>query len=158
RRSLMRFSERTLWAGALVLVAALALTSQEPQSMAMPTPSGTAVKHHDEPPPWYANAAGHMIFFAVLEGLYTDGVSNEIVDLIIPKGQYDDHFVYTCPLCHPAYEAFWLYRKRQHFYGLKASKDTFGGGISGKVVEQLHSPERAVRLGAIQGLIQGWVA
>src|SRR5262249_7797298 len=37
-------------------------------------------------------------------------------------------------------------------------KDTFGGGISGKVVEQLHSPERAVRLGAIQGLIQGWVA
>jgi hypothetical protein len=154
----MRFSERTLWAGALLLLAGLVFMSQEPQSMAMPGNSAL-VKYHDDSAAWYANPAGQMIFFAVLEGLYTDGVSNENVDLIIPKGRFGDHFVDCCPLCHPAYEAFRLYRQRSDFYGLKIAKNAFGPNTANaKAYEELHSGDRAVRLRAIEGLIQGWVA
>src|SRR6266496_3203022 len=73
--------------------------------------------------PWTQSRASQLVFFAVLEGLYRDGLSNETVDLIIPpgengKGRFEpEHFVYTCPLCHPAYEAFKLYRQREEFYG-----------------------------------------
>ena len=45
-----------------------------------------------------------MIFFAVLEGLYRDGASNEAVDAILrqdDKGGYI-HFVYGCPICTPS--------------------------------------------------------
>ena len=98
-----------------------------------------------------------LIFFAVLEGLYTDGVSNETVDLIIPNGSYDLHFVYGCPLCGPAYDAFKLYRKREPFYSLKMPTDTFGKGLDWEINRKLWSPDRNVRFEAIQGLIQKWV-
>jgi hypothetical protein len=77
------------------------------------------------PTSWPESRASQLLFFAVLEGLYRDGVSNDDVDLIIPptqsgKPRFDpEHFVYACPLCHPAFEAFSLYRKREAFYGLR---------------------------------------
>src|SRR5215475_5620678 len=79
---------------------------------------------------WAQSQASQLVFFAVLEGLYRDGVTNTDVDLIIPSGddgksKFDlEHFVYACPLCHPAYEAFRLYRHRDMFYGFKAPIDT----------------------------------
>src|SRR5215467_14071305 len=58
---------------------------------------------------WVNSRASQLVFFAVLEGLYRDGVSNDIVDLIVPpnkdgQSRFDsEHFVYACPLCHPAF-------------------------------------------------------
>src|SRR5437660_7208174 len=80
---------------------------------------------------WVQSRASQLVFFAVLEGPYRDGVSNEVVDSIIPgKGRFDpEHFVYACPICHPAFEAFRLYRQREDFYGLKAPVNTFGPGL-----------------------------
>src|SRR5262249_16337782 len=99
-----------------------------------------------------------LIFFAVLEGLYTDGVSNETVDLIIPNGSYDQHFVYGCPLCGLGYDGIKLYRRRERFYSLKGEMDTFGKGLDWEINRKLWSPDRNVRFEAIQGLIQKWVA
>ncbi len=112
---------------------------------------------------WIENTASQTVFFAVLEGLYTDGVTNEVVDCILspdPKSgepRYNEHFVYACPLCHPAYEAFRLYRARPTFYGLKGEPDTFPGRFPAEVVMKLHSDRIEDRLPAIQTLIEGWV-
>src|SRR4029077_3675969 len=84
---------------------------------------------------WPQSRGSQLVFFAVLEGLYRDGVANSDVDLIIPPGpngqpRFDpEHFVYACPLCHPAFEAFRLYRQRDDFFGLKAPVNTFGPGL-----------------------------
>jgi hypothetical protein len=113
---------------------------------------------------WPETRASQLVFFAVLEGLYRDGVGNDDVDQIIPPGTKGeptfnrDNFVYACPLCHPAFEAFRLYRQREPFYGLKARLDTFGPGLRGEISTQLHSPDAAQRREAIQGLVQRWVA
>jgi hypothetical protein len=154
----MRLTERTFWCAAVLLLAWIGLTGQRPSSAATPLEktAAAAIKFHD--PMWYETAAGQLVFYAVLEGLYTDGVSNEAVDLIIPKGDFNTHFVYCCPLCHPAYEAFRLYRKRDEFFGLKASVSSFGRGLPAKVMDQLRSADRGVRLQAIQELIQTWVS
>ena len=113
---------------------------------------------------WPESRASQLVFFAVLEGLYRDGVHNDDVDLIIPPGKdgrssFDlEHFVYACPLCHPAFEAFRLYREREPFYGLKARVDTFGPGLDEAARTQLRSPDAEQRRRAIQGLINRWVA
>ena len=97
-----------------------------------------------------------MVFFAVLEGLYRDGVSSETVDLILKK-DYNEHFVYCCPLCHPAYEAFVLYRGRPRFYGLKGDISNFGFGLDEKLEKKLRSENRSDRLEVIQTMIQQYV-
>ena len=111
---------------------------------------------------WPHSRASQIVFFGVLEGLYRDGVSNADVDLIIPPGNYGprfdlEHFVYACPLCHPAFEAFRLYRQRQAIYGLKAPVDTFGPGLEKSTSERLHSSNPNLRRQAIEGLINRWV-
>ena len=112
---------------------------------------------------WAQSQASQLVFFAVLEGLYRDGVTNTDVDLIIPPGEdgkskFDlEHFVYACPLCHPAYEAFRLYRHRDAFYGFKAQIDTLGTGLDETVKASLRSSDAAQRREAIEGLIRRWV-
>jgi hypothetical protein len=112
---------------------------------------------------WAQSQASQLVFFAVLKGLYRDGVGNDDVDLIIPpgesgKGTFDlEHFVYACPLCHPAYEAFRLYRHRDAFYGFKAQIDTLGTGLDETVKARLRSSDPAQRREAIEGLIRRWV-
>ena len=112
-------------------------------------------------PMWYQSRAGQLVFFAVLEGLYHDGVGNEVVDLIIARdknSQFDpEHFVYACPICHPAFEAFRLYRHRDPIYGLKAPVDTFGPGLDKAVIVRLRSPDPDERRKAIEELINRWV-
>jgi hypothetical protein len=111
-------------------------------------------------------AVNQMVFFAVLEGLYTDGVSNEVVDLILhidPKTKaprFNEHFVDHCPLCHPAFDAFVLYRSRPSFSLARKDgrNDTFGCGLGPGIVAQLKSAERADRRAAIQTLVTTWVS
>ena len=104
-----------------------------------------------------------MVFFAVLEGLYLDGASNEAVDAIIcpdPKtGQphFHEHFVDACPLCNPTFNALVVYRSRPSFYGYQKPIDTLGPGLKPELVKQLRSAKRAERLAAIQSLVETWV-
>ncbi|HWX21720.1 MAG TPA: hypothetical protein VN578_17585 [Candidatus Binatia bacterium] len=113
--------------------------------------------------PWTQSRASQLVFFAVLEGLYRDGVANSVVDLIIPPGEdgkpaFDrEHFVYACPLCHPAFDAFRLYRQREEFFGFKARVDTFGPGLDPALTVGLRSHDAGQRRQAIEGLINRWV-
>jgi hypothetical protein len=113
---------------------------------------------------WPETRASQLVFFAVLEGLYRDGVTNSDVDLIIPPGDGDkprfdsEVFVYACPLCHPAFEAFRLYRQRERIFGLKAAVDTFGRGLDESIRIRLRSPNTDERRQAIEGLISRWLS
>lgn len=113
---------------------------------------------------WTEARASQLIFFAVLEGLYRDGVTNSDVDLIIPPGKGDqptfdkEIFVYACPLCHPAFEAFKQYRHRELFFGMKAPKDTFGPGLEESVRTRLRSSNPEERRRAVEKLISRWVS
>jgi hypothetical protein len=102
-----------------------------------------------------------FIFFSVLEGLYEDGVPTEAVDQILARetesGPYL-HFVYACPICMPALDAFRTYRARPLFYANKAERDTFGPGLSGATLERLCSEDIGVRLQVIEELVSGWVS
>jgi hypothetical protein len=112
---------------------------------------------------WPQTRASQLVFFAVLEGLYRDGVTNSDVDLIIPPGdagksRFDKEiFVYACPLCHPAFEAMRLYRQRERIFGLKAAVDTFGAGLDEATRKQLRSPSAEERRQAVEWLISRWV-
>ena len=92
----------------------------------VPTPVPTAE--------WRNDPACQLIFFAVLEGLYRDGVPDTVVDLVVPpKSELDTNvkhcFVFRCPMCHAAYEAFVLYKNRQGFQGSGEKKSTFGKNV-----------------------------
>jgi len=103
---------------------------------------------------------GQHVFFAVLEGLYTDGVSNAAVDMILAKDPdtgYPQNFVWSCPICMPALDAFNLYRVRPRFAGLKIESDTFGDGLSQETLRDLASPFLDIRQAAIRGLVERWV-
>ena len=75
-----------------------------------------------------------MVFFAVLEGLYVDGVSNEAVDVLLRREDRGNgaeqymHFIYGCPICLPAQDALRVYRQRVPL-SYKGSPDTLGEGL-----------------------------
>ena len=103
-----------------------------------------------------------LVFFAVLEGLYRDGVSNESVDIILAREEVDEgerytHFIYGCPLCQPALNAFLVYRQRPAFYAWKGLADTFGPGLPDGERAGLGSPDMATRLEVLNVLIERWV-
>ena len=101
----------------------------------------------------------NMIFFAVLEGLYRDGVSNDAVDAIlrkIEKGYV--HFVYGCPICTPTLDALLVYRARAKFTPKKnLYGDTLGPGLTDATAKRLQSEDPKERLDAVHGLIAKWV-
>jgi hypothetical protein len=106
--------------------------------------------------------AHRFVFYAVLEGCYEDGLSNQDVSQILlhekGKGLYS-HFVYGCPLCTPTIHALEAYRNRpDHFYGLKTTNNTFGLGLTGEVKTELYSSKPEDRLAAINTLVQRWVS
>ena len=138
----MRFS-------ALLLLPALALP-------ALPLISGSAQEPARRP-----LAAEQELFFAVLEGLYRDGVDNEIVDRVLtidPKSGYPELFVYACPICMPSYDAFLVYRARAKFYGRKFDADTFGGGLDAATRARFLSSDRDTRWTALNQMVERYVA
>lgn len=115
------------------------------------------------PPHDYLDDPVHqLVFFAVLEGCYRDGVSNEAVDLILPKNpdtggvMMEYNFVYSCPLCMPVIEALRTYRVRTRFFD-KRARDTFGKGLSAEVMAKLAESDRKKRMPVLQALINSWV-
>lgn len=101
-----------------------------------------------------------LIFSAVLDGLYWDGVSNEVVDAICTMDEatgWPIHFVYSCPICMPALNACRTYRKRPEFFGQKSPRSTFGNGLSEELKARILSEDLDVRLRAIEELILRWI-
>lgn len=100
------------------------------------------------------------VFFAVLEGLYEDGVATTDVERILLQDEAKQlmHFVPGCPLCMPARDAFRVYRTRTLWTDYKNLPDgTFGPGLSEQTRSALHSDDFATRFQAIQKLIERWV-
>jgi hypothetical protein len=110
-----------------------------------------------------ADPVGHLVFFAVLEGCYRDGVTNRLVDQLLPENpdtggvRLEEHFVFACPVCMPAVEALRAYRSRPRFLSDKAGRDSFGKGLAGDLAARLAAPGRAQRLGALEELVSTWV-
>ena len=112
---------------------------------------------------WFSDETSQFVFFAVLKGLYRDGLSTETVELIVPRKDGDsrpsmENFIYTCPLCHPSFEAFRIYLCRKPFYGQKGSSvGTFGKGLPAATISALKSTDGKKKRGMIRQLISKWV-
>lgn len=101
-----------------------------------------------------------FVFYAVLEGCYEDGLSNSDVDQILLKSEKQTylHFIYACPLCMPAIQAFEAYRSRPaRFFGDKRGTSTFGEGLEPALMLKLHNTKVEDRLEAINALVQRWI-
>jgi hypothetical protein len=101
------------------------------------------------------------LFFAVFEGLYEDGLSNEDVDRILMPEQGTTqpmHFIYGCPICDPALDALRAYRARPKLHYKNLNNDSFGQGPDPAVSKALASDDFKTRFDAIQKLIQRWVS
>lgn len=118
---------------------------------------------------WLRDSGSQMVFHAVLEGLFNDGVSQEHAALMFPSEEkFSEHFVYSCPLCHPAVEALRIYKTHPHFEFDKpikwvdgrtpAYQDSFGKGLDAETIKRLESTDRSERTAVIQELIQRWVS
>ena len=102
-----------------------------------------------------------FIFYAVLEGLFADGVSNEVVDAVTEADEstgWPLYFIYACPVCMPCFDAFRVYRGRPEFFGRKLPTDTFGPGLPESVRAQILSEDREVRVAAIRDRIEIWIS
>jgi hypothetical protein len=99
------------------------------------------------------------IFFAVLEGLYRDGVDTETARMLASTDEKSSaplYFIQSCPLCMPAFNAMRVYAARPEFTGDKQQRSTFGPGLTAEIRAGLASPELPTRLDTFQGLIAAW--
>ena len=150
---------------ALVLLGAtLSWFPTQRQSVSANQLPATAAQQEKKPSvDWQDDPVCQMVFFAVLEGLYTDGVQSDVVDSLVPKttkaneSSLKANFVAQCPLCHPVYEALSLYQRRSAFMSSKGKRDTLGKGIDPELRKQLTSTDRMARLEALRVLVRTWV-
>jgi hypothetical protein len=111
---------------------------------------------------WQKDETCQFVFFAVLEGLYRDGIQNEIVDAIIgeqiakKEDKMKTHFVFRCELCHATYEAFRTYRNRPTFLDAKGAS-TFGKGADLKLLKELQSKDARTRIYSMGRLVRPWI-
>jgi hypothetical protein len=127
-----------------------------------PTPDGggAADSPQNAPATELSDPYHQGIFFAVLEGLYRDGVSSEVaraITAVDPQSLQPSSFVPGCPICMPALDAFLLYLERPPFRGKKLARDTFGAGLPAEQVARLSGPDGRARRAALRDLVQRWV-
>jgi hypothetical protein len=135
-----------------VVLFSVAHAAEEPKAAAKP--DSDLVK-------WQDSEAGQFVYFAVLEGLFRDGVPNDVVDLVInPARDLDNKvkhvFVLECDICHAAYEAFVFYRKRQVFQK-SGGRDTFGNGVKEQIVTGLKHEDARTRVYALGAMMRPWI-
>ena len=108
-----------------------------------------------------------FIFFATLEGLYRDGVSDRDVDALLATNGKDGgylNFIYTCPICMPVEGAIVSYQGRPSIHHLKnrnhqTDERTFGEqGLPKEVSEALHAEKASIRLKAVNEIVGRWMA
>lgn len=96
-----------------------------------------------------------FIFYAVLEGAYEEGLSDEAVSTLFgEKGT--EHFVIGCPICGPAYDALHAYRDAPKFTSKKVSQKGFGTGLSDEE-QTLVSGTVEDRRKFIRNLVSRWI-
>ena len=109
---------------------------------------------------WYKDEECRRVFFAVMEGLYRDGISQEIVDLVIGRvesNNLEQAFIFRCKLCHACFEAFAVYQRRPAFNGAEG-KNTIGSReIPKEVIESLRKGGRLEFDNAFATIVQPWV-
>ncbi len=111
---------------------------------------------------WKNDPLCQFVFFAVLEGLYRDGVQNEVIDLVIGEPEKEKGakvkscFVFRCELCHATYEAFRAYRNRPVFQNAD-DQSTFGKGIDPSIITKLKSEDAGSRVYAMGSLVRPWI-
>lgn len=142
---------------ALFLVLGLSVVHGRPSSADAPKAPKTETPK--APTDWKEDPVCKMVFFAVLEGLYEDGVSKEAVDNIVGmtkegKVEIRHTFVFECPLCHPVYEAFRLYQQRPQF---RDNGNAFGKGLDPMLDANLRNTALRTRQDALQTLVHRWV-
>lgn len=99
------------------------------------------------------------LYFAVLEGLYRDGVSTEDAKILVALDETSGHalhFVPGCPICLPATDAVRTYVARQPFQN-KLHSDTFGAGLAAAESAGLRAPDLATRVAVIEVLMSRWM-
>lgn len=127
--------------------------AEDPSNPSNAEPAQDCSKGFDE--------AHQFIFFAVLEGLYQDGLTNGDVNQILKRDEKGgmEHFIYGCPICHPAIHALEGYQSRPNrFSGLKSSCSNFGSGLNETGKKNLYSVKPEERLTAVNSLILSWTA
>ncbi len=142
-----------------IVLAASAVVIGVPPAAAELTVAGGETVHAPRLPKNHEEVR-QAIFFAVLEGLYNDGVDTETAKLLSAVDKETGaprYFVYSCPICMPALDAVRLYAGRPGFYGSKSGKDTFGKGLSEVTRAQLAMDDPQVRIATFQALILGWM-
>ncbi|MFT5466404.1 MAG: hypothetical protein ACI8UO_001504 [Verrucomicrobiales bacterium] len=118
------------------------------------------------PPEGFYKPEYRFLFFAVLEGCYNDGLNRADINKIIPlledgRRERSKNFVYTCPVCSPAFDGFQLYADRlqltqQIGKSSNVSSDTFGQGLDLLTREQMAKGGQPCR-DAVQGVIEKWI-
>ena len=93
-----------------------------------------------------------FIFFAVLEGLYEDGVKEKALQAMLGTSLHDN-FVYACPICMPVYQALEVYKTRPPLAGDKLGRDTFGKGLDKETLTNLVDKGAKKRRETIRQLI-----
>lgn len=106
-----------------------------------------------------------FIFFAVLEGLYHEGVSDTDVDALLLQNDEKSYvnFIYACPICSPTLFAIQTYKNRPQFTSLKlhnyqTEQRTFGYGLLPETSKLLHSENPKDRLKALYSLVNLWIS
>lgn len=147
---------------AAVLLLACSLAAFAPADPPTPAPTADPPKADAKPAAqWADDPAGRLVFHAVLEGLYEDGVQDAAVDGVVPKNPkagvdpVKHTFVTGCGLCLPVYEAFAAYQRRPTFAGSKRA--TLGKGLDAKEADALASDDVRTRHGALAVCVQRWV-
>lgn len=166
----------------LLIITGLLIAADKPEVAAPPAPA--APPQERRVMGWWSNETSQFLFFATIEGLYEDGVPQDVVDIIVPPVQLridvqthptyiprprpdkmtvrssNENFVYTCPMCHPVSEAFLLYAKREPFRGQKDSDvNTFGTrGLPENLLKGLRSKNKIERIEALRDVINRWTA
>lgn len=151
-------------ASLVVLFAAAVQSAEEaPKPTAKETPKEAVEKEPKKKSvAWQNDEMCQFVFFAVLEGLYRDGIQNEVVDAIIgdlvekEADKVKTHFVFRCELCHATYEAFRAYRNRPAFMDTK-DQNTFGKGTDLEILKKLRSKKAPERVYAMGSLVRPWI-
>lgn len=119
-----------------------------------------AASQDTKPAPMTMDRAQQFVFHSVLEGLYTDGVSNEVLDVLMTRDEetgFPHHFIYACPVCMPSWDAFAAYRARPGFLGDKIGRTTWGAGLDQATRQSLLEGTRLERMERIRDLVTRWV-
>ncbi len=110
-----------------------------------------------DPTPAVLPSDRSVLFHAVVDGLYHEGVANEDVDAMLQRDATTGglrFFVTACPLCLPTIDALQLYRGRPSFHGLKMATDTFGDGLPAAEQEALRKGDDKAKLAVMHDFVE----